>query len=204
MENELKIFLDDGIKAVQDYIAKETGNLADITLNAVQDVFKIKHYIPFEVKQYSSRGICEALLEPDYQKDNVDKYLNFIIFIIREYTNIEVKPGQYAKIYDKLASIYFVDYNAKQVSLLNIILEAIGKDYEESQRIFDMTYDDMLYNHNSADAFTDRKIERLGDIAESSLQKLEDFLKTLDVDSLSKKAKRILGAAKVKAEELKK
>lgn len=203
MENELKIFLDDGIKTVQDYIAKDSGNLANITLDAIQDVFKIKHYIPFEVKQYSSRGICEALLEPDYQIDSVDKYLNFIIFVIREYTNIEVQPGQYAKIYDKLASTYF-DYNTKQVSLLNLIVEVIGSDYKECQTIFNMTYDDMIRNHNSVESFVDRKIERLGDIAESSLGKLEDFLKTLDTDSLGKKAKRVLEAARAKAEELKK
>lgn len=67
------------------------------------------------------------------------RYLIFATSILKLYTNLELNKEKPHEDYDLL----------REDNIMRDIVERIGEDLEEFKTIFNMTYDDMMYNENN-------------------------------------------------------
>lgn len=67
------------------------------------------------------------------------RYLIFATSILKLYTNLELNKEKPHEDYDLL----------REDDIMRDLVERIGDDLEEFKTIFNMTYDDMMYNENN-------------------------------------------------------
>jgi len=73
------------------------------------------------------------------QVRSAKRFLIFATSILKLYTNLELNKEKPHEDYDLL----------RESGILDDIMERIGGDFEEFNTIFNMTYDDMMYNENN-------------------------------------------------------
>ena len=111
-------------------------------------------YIPYERKIALSDIIAKKMFNDngDLIKNTPLVYENFVMRLVREYTDIEYEPE------NALESFNLIEESNATES----IIKAIGKDAERFNTVLDMTINDSIDNYNNIINFISLKTENVG------------------------------------------
>lgn len=111
-------------------------------------------YIPYERKISLSDIIAKKMFNDngDLIKNTPLVYENFVMRLVREYTDIEYEPES------SLESFNLIEESNATES----IIKAIGKDAERFNTVLDMTINDSIDNYNNIINFISLKTENVG------------------------------------------
>lgn len=124
----------------------------------------VKYYINYEEKVANAKRIIDETLhiqgisdgEKIFSYQTPNRYLLFILSIIRSYTDIEFGDN------------YLYDFNLiEENNISEYIVKQIGNDYQRYQTILDMVYDDMVRNERDLISYIDRKLNAIYQIIEN-------------------------------------
>lgn len=136
-----------------------------------KEAFVKKHivvdYLPYERKIALSEIITKKLFNEsgDLIKNTPLVYENFVIHLMREYTDIELADGGSLEDFN-----YLEKYNVTEY-----LIKAIGKDAERFNTVLDMTVNDKIDNYNNLINFISLKTENMNfifDKLQKSAQKV--------------------------------
>lgn len=124
-------------------------------------------YIPFERKIALSNLIAKKMTldNGDLIKNTPMVYENFILSLIREYTDIELVPE------NNLADFNLIEKNG----ISDVLAAAIGRDAKAFNTILDMVINDTIDNHNNLVNHLSLKAENINfilDKFQNAIQKL--------------------------------
>ena len=127
----------------------------------------VNDYINFERKIAISELIAKKMIleNGDLIKNTPMVYENFILSLVREYTDIELTPDN-----------NLFDFNLiEKYGISNTLAKAIGRDAEAFNTVLDMTINDAIDNHNNLINHLSLKSENISlifDRFQSAIQKL--------------------------------
>lgn len=130
---------------VKEFVEKYT-KANDIEKNKLMKEINIKTYIPYAEKVVHSETVLNQSAHRVggmLQSKSALRFLLFASSIIKLYTDIEINKISPNEDYDLL----------KESGAIDEIMNRIGLDIEEFTTVFNMTWDDMLYNENNWRAF---------------------------------------------------
>lgn len=126
-----------------------------------KDKYVKKHitstYMKYEDKVSEAKRIIDSTLhiktednESVFCYQTPNRYLLFIISIIKNYTDLE------------FGDEYLSDFNLiEQYNISAHIVKQIGDDYQRFQTVLDMVYDDVVRNERDIVSYIDRKLEAM-------------------------------------------
>lgn len=147
---------------VQDFVNKYQ-KAKDAEKAKILKEIEIKTYIPFAEKVVHSEAVLSQSVKRVnnvLQLQSARRFLVFVTSIVKLYTNLEVNKEKPHEDYDLL----------RESGLIDLIREKIGDDLEEFTTVFNMTWDDMVYNENNWRMF-------IGSQLNSFLENVENFSK---------------------------
>lgn len=147
------------------------------------------HYVPYEMKI----TICKKIVDSSYYNNDKDtnvkrmhidspsKYLLYCLYLINEYTHININFTNCLEEFNLL----------NKYELLDIIHANISeKELKEFYMILDMVENDVIQNEYETHAFISNQVERFGDlfghILEPALVKLSEVLDNMDEKTIEK------------------
>jgi len=186
---------------VEEFCEKYNKTNIEQTKEALIKKAMNSHYIPYEKKI----AICEKIIENSYykkvktiEKDGVEvkklyvnspaSYMLYCLYLIKEYTNIEVDFSNVLKDFNML----------NESELFDIIINNISeRELKEFRMILDMVESDVLQNEYGAHAFISNQVERFGElfgiIVNPALQRLSDVLENMDEKTIDKIMNKLNG-----------
>lgn len=163
--------------------------------NYIKKELRVKEYIPYTQKV----TMCSLVIKhSSYKLDNEGKQtseiqintpmqnLFFIMYIIREYTNIEVDLRKATEEYDML----------NEAHLISLIKGALPvDDFAEFENMLSDMRNDFIQNQMSLDGTVSRQVKRFVDLFSTAAKPilnelLDSVMKTLNEDAESKSAAR--------------
>lgn len=114
----------------------------DIEKTRLMREIEVKTYVPYAEKVVHSEAVLSKTAKRVHgvlQNNSTLRYLTFITSILKLYTNLELNQEKPHEDYDLL----------KQFGIVEDIIARIGDDFNEFGTVFNMTWDDMLYNENN-------------------------------------------------------
>lgn len=114
----------------------------DVELSKLVKEIDLKTYVPFAEKVVHSEVVLNGSanrVNGVLQSKSPMRFLTFAMSIITLYTNIETDKNKPHEEYDAL----------KESGAMEYIIARIGRDIEEFTNIYNITYDDMIYNENN-------------------------------------------------------
>lgn len=111
-------------------------------------------YIPYERKIALSDIIAKKMFNDngDLIKNTPLVYENFVMRLVREYTDIEYEPESSLELFNLI----------EESNATESIIKAIGKDAERFNTVLDMTINDSIDNYNNIINFISLKTENVG------------------------------------------
>ena len=108
-------------------------------------------YLPYEKKIALSKIITKKLFNEsgDLVKNTPLIYENFVLYLVREYTDIDLDNG------GSLDDFNLIEEN----NITESIVRAIGKDADRFNTVLDMTVNDCIDNYNNIINFISLKTE---------------------------------------------
>ena len=127
----------------------------------------VNAYLPYEKKIALSEIIARKLFNEngDLIKNTPLIYENFVLHLVREYTDIELEAGGSLNDFNQIESNDITEH----------IVRAIGKDADRFNTVLDMTINDKIDTYNNLINFISLKTENAGfifDKLQSITQKL--------------------------------
>ena len=140
---------------------------------------EIKTYVPFAEKVVHS----EAVLSQSAQRFNgvlqlqsSKRFLVFVTSILKLYTNLELNTEKPHKDYDLL----------RESGLIDVVQNKIGDDLDEFSTVFNMTWDDMVYNENNWRVFIASQLNNFINNVDKRMAS-EEFLQQIEKLNIFKK-----------------
>lgn len=118
----------------------------DIERNKLLQEINVKSYIPYAEKVVHSEAVLSQSakrVNGVLQMTSSRRFLTFATSVIKLYTNLELNIERPHEDYDLL----------RESDLIDVIMEKVGKDIDEFTTVFNMTWDDMVYNENNWKVF---------------------------------------------------
>ena len=136
----------------------------------------------FEQESYDDNGETKYRKTDKIRINSVAQYVQFCRAVIELYTDLEIDDGSFIKEYDAL----------KSSGLLDILMVGSDKadplipmsELSEFKTILTMKQSDTQFNETTTQAFISKQIERISDLANSTLTPLVDVVNK-KFDSLS-------------------
>lgn len=133
-------------------IEEFNSSVEGATLEHAIPSLKIGHYVPIAIKITAIEEIIKALGKESESYtvtvNSISVYHVLITTALQLYTNIEFEGESTYEVLDSLA----------EAGLINRILEEIGKDFEEFKKLYKLTWEDHMRNHNSLEAIVSREL----------------------------------------------
>ena len=133
----------------------------------------------FEQESYDDNGVTKYRKTDKIRVNSVAQYIQFCRAVIELYTDLEIEDGSFIKEYDAL----------KSSGLLDILMVGSDKadplipmsELSEFKTILTMKQSDTQFNETTTQAFISKQIERISDLANTTLTPLIDVIsKKLD------------------------
>ena len=156
---------------VQDFVNKYQ-KAKDAEKAKILKEIEIKTYIPFAEKVVHSEAVLSQSVKRVnnvLQLQSARRFLVFVTSIVKLYTNLEVNKEKPHEDYDLL----------RESGLIDLIREKIGDDLEEFTTVFNMTWDDMVYNENNWRMFVASQLNSFIDNVEQRMAD-ENFWKQIN------------------------
>lgn len=136
----------------------------------------------FEQESYDDNGVTKYRKTDKIRVNSVAQYVQFCRAVIELYTNLEIEDGSFIKEYDAL----------KSSGLLDILMVGSDKadplipmsELSEFKTILTMKQSDTQFNETTTQAFINKQIGRISDLANATLTPLMDVVNK-KLDSLS-------------------
>lgn len=113
---------------------------------------EINHYVPIAVKTAAIEAILKTLAKENesytVSVNSISAYHVMITTVLQLYTNIEIEGKTTYEVLDMLM----------EAGLVDVILEGIGKDFEEFKKLYRMAWEDLMRNRNSLEAIVSREL----------------------------------------------
>ena len=135
---------------VQEF-AEKYRKASDLEKNKLMKEINVKAQVPFAQKVVHSEAVLSQSAKRVHgvlQKSSARRYLIFTTSIIKLYTELETNAEAPHEDYDLL----------RETGVMDEIMGRIGNDLEEFTTVFNMVWDDMLYNENNWRTFIDGQI----------------------------------------------
>lgn len=169
---------------LKDRFVKEKIKITPYVLIIKKDAYAqlIVDKTTFEQESYDDNGVTKYRKTDKIRVNSVAQYVQFCRAVIELYTNLEIEDGSFIKEYDAL----------KSSGLLDILMVGSDKadplipmsELSEFKTILTMKQSDTQFNETTTQAFINKQIGRISDLANATLTPLMDVVNK-KLDSLS-------------------
>ncbi len=167
---------------VKDFVKKYNNEKSEeAKIDFVKSVINTK-YIPYETKV----TICKKIIESSYyikteingievrklQVNSPAQYMNYCLWLVKQYTNIEIDFKRSLEEFNEL----------NKIGLFDVIATFIPeREYKELRMILEMTENDILRNEYETHAFISKQVERFGELIGVTMKPaIEQLIKTVE------------------------